>query len=144
MWDAVYGWLLAYLPTLTGLKDVVFDGTPLTQNQLLGYASLGDEDPSGFAEEDATEPIDTLLGENGEIVVKFVSRSGDADLAPHRVSTKAWVDALRAHLKSDQTLGGLLTQGSWVTAGRMETRQQKTPGGVRVERAVTVRYFTRL
>lgn len=145
MWDAIYAWLLTtYLPTLSGLSaNTVFDGTPLTQDQLLTYAAVGEEDPSGFADGDYDE-IDALVAESGEIAITFVSRSGDDDLAPHRTTTKAWVDALRTYVKANQTLGGLLMQGSTVTVGRVETRQQKTSGGVRVERAVSLRYFTRL
>jgi hypothetical protein len=144
MWDGVYSWLLTFLPTISGLAGNVYDGTPLTQAQLLTYASLGEEDPAGFSEEDPSEPIDTFDAETGEVMVRFVSRSGDKDPAPHRVVTKAWVDALRAGIRADVTLGGTLRQGSVASVGRVETRHHKTPNGVRVERVVSVRYQTRL
>ena len=142
MWDAVYAWLLTNLATITALSDHVYDGEPVTRDQLLAYAVVGDEEAGNYSQD--TDPTDTLIAETGEIEVRFVSRSGDDDLVPHRVATKAWVDALTAAFKADQTLGGTLRKSSTVYVGRVEVQQQKTSGGVRVQRTATVTYFTRL
>lgn len=143
MWDAVAAWLLAHLATFAGLTDSTYDGTPLTQDQLLDYAAVGAEDPGGSYQQDY-DGVQGLIQEIGEVSVRFVSRSGDDDLGPHRATTKAWVDRLRDDIAADLTLGGLLLEGSTIALGQVDVRQQKEPGGVRVERAVTVRYLTRL
>lgn len=140
MWDDVYAWALAQAAGLAGVERV-YDGQPRQEPSEKKYAVVGGEDPAGTYEQ-AAEDIDTLTAESGEVVIKVVSRSGEEDLSPHRVTTKAWVDSLAATVNADMTLGGILRAGS--TAYVRADVRQVTAGGAYVERVITVTYGTRV
>ena len=139
MWDEVYAWALAQAEGLSGIERV-YDGPPRQDPSEKKYAIVGGEEAGNYAQD--TDPTDTFTAESGEVVITVVSRSGDDELAPHRATTKAWVDALAATVNADRTLGGILRAGS-VAYVRADIRQV-TSGGVYVERAVTISYATRV
>lgn len=145
MWDDVYAWVLAQVQGLSGL-DRVYDGPPTEAPSEKKYAIVGQDSSDGdeagtYGQDD--EPIDTLTAENGEVFVRLVSRSGDTDLSAHRTTTKAWVTTLAAAVNADQTLGGVLKDGSTAHV-RSSVRQPQTSSGSYVERAVTFTYSTRV
>lgn len=147
-WSTVKGHLLTYLPTLSGLDaaDAVSDGARLVQDDITGFAEVGgnSNDTHAGSFEQTDDDIDTLTTETGEINVRLVARSGDTDLTALQTTVEGWLTSLRTHLKTDETLGGLLMQGSTVNLGRVDVGQAQTPNGSIVENTVAIRYFTRL
>lgn len=141
--------LLTYLPTLSGLTDpdAVGNGARLAQSDLTGYAEVGgnasDTNAGSFRQTD--DEIDTLVTEEGEVTVRFTARSGSTgDLATLESTCEGWVTSLRQHVKADQTLGGVLMQGSAVNLGRVDVGEAQTQEGAIVTYTVAVSYITRL
>lgn len=141
-WDAVYGYLLTYLPTVVG---TVYDGTPITKTPGQQFAIVG-ENGDGDAGFYTYEPqdMDALLREAGSVNVRFVAQSGDVDLPSLRLIISGWSTTLRTHLSGNQTLSGVLKQGSVVKLDRVDIGQPQTTKGAVVDAIATVSYVTRL
>ncbi len=145
VWPKIPPALLALLPTLPGWSRVeVFDGPPVTQGAPSAYCTVGyvlDEGSGGTFNQELG-PVDGLREESGEVRCELVVSTGDVDIASVRSAAGDLVDALDAALRTDQSLGGLLSHGSSVVLGADFLPVQNTSGAsVRV--AMSVQYFTR-
>lgn len=146
-WETVHTDAMIFLATLPGLGlGNVYDGPTVSADDHTGWAFVGDDGDGSAGNFD--QDYDTSLNsESGEVNVRLVARSGDADapsLAALRQAVQSWIDSLRAHYKADKTLGKTLSQGSTVRVGRVDFRQAQTKRGAEVDALVTVTYFTRL
>jgi hypothetical protein len=108
-WPQIVTHLVATLQSLPGWSDVVvFDGPPNTGDDPTDYCTVGwiDDDNAGSFGLEHTE--DFLTTESGIVRGQIVAQSGDDVLTFVRARACALFDALDAHLRADQTLGGAL------------------------------------
>jgi hypothetical protein len=111
-WPAVAGWLLTTLPTLPGWSGiVVYDGEPDTGDSPTDFATVGFT-TSGDVGGEFTEVVSDdglFVNEQGHVYVDIACQSGDSDLATVRSRCFGLLDSLRAVVKADHTLGGVLS-----------------------------------
>src|SRR6185312_2362206 len=111
-WPAVCGWLLTTLPTLPGWSGViVFDGELDSGDSPTDYATVGFTSSGDVGGEftEVTSDDGLFVNEQGHVYVDIVCQSGDTDLASVRSRCFGLLDSLRAVVKADTTLGGVLS-----------------------------------
>lgn len=145
-WDVVYGYLLGYLPTLSGLStETVYDGPPVGEGVPMTFAVVGTDGESNAGGYTNDYDAGPFVLEQGEVLCWLWTGSGDIELPALRSTVNGWVSTLSTALRTDKTLGGLLTEGSEVKVSRVEPiRQQQTKSGAVVDAVVAVGYITRL
>jgi hypothetical protein len=109
-WPVLQQRLFALIPTLVDSDWVVFDGPAAGREQgkakyiLVGSSTDGE---SGSYEQ-PDDPVDTMRGETGTVLVEVNSWTGDTTVnATRRAECFAVADALETAIRTDQTLGVL-------------------------------------
>jgi hypothetical protein len=116
-WPNVVNWLVANLPTITGLPSAyVFDGPPVTGDNPLVYITVGwvPEGAEGLAGQytQARSYDGLLTSEQGSVRCDLVANTGDDGVAAVRTQAFAIADLIAGYFAHDQTLGGVLYNGS--------------------------------
>lgn len=111
-WPQIAGWLVTTLPTLSGWSTVtVYDGEPDTGDSPTDYATVGWTASGDTAGEftEVTSEDGLFVAEQGHVFLDIVCQTGDTDLASVRTRCFGLLEPLRALVKADATLGGLLS-----------------------------------
>ena len=132
VWPNVVNWLLTTLPTLPGWSAVaVIDAAPVPGGQddtsyiTVGYTGTGDTG----GQYTQTESLDGFgVDEAGHVLCDLVYQTGDDQMSVVRSAAFALVDALRARVKSDRTLGGVLSPNGTVSISVDPLNVQNTAG----------------
>lgn len=145
IWLQVVERLVALLPTLPGWDDVaVFDGPPSTQARPKRYAIVGyidDADGAAGSYSQTASPLgNTLLDEQGSVVVHLVVQVGSVDLPSVRAAAFALVGALEQALRADRRLGVLPPSA---TTSLDVSVQPRTAGGTAQSLVLIVNYTAR-
>lgn len=140
-WPAVVDWHLATLPTLAGWDAaVVYDG-PVTDGGFPpSFVTVGfvtDEEASGTAE--PGEQLGDLEVELGTVRSELVCQTGDDDMPGMRASAFALVDAVKAQIRRDPTLGGIVAAASLA----WDVLPVQNESGSAVRLALTLSYTAR-
>ena len=111
-WPHVVNWLVTNFPAMTGLDaSAVFDGHPVTGDSPNSFATVGystaSDVPGQFTQIDSVDGVG--IDEMGHVVCDLVVNSGDDGVAGVRVAAFAMYDQVRAYVKADPTLGGVLS-----------------------------------
>lgn len=143
-WPVVAAALVAALDTTGDLAGIVFDGIPVTADQLPDAVFVGvvlDEDTGdagslthAWHELGEGAPVD----ENGSIRCTAVSQRGDTDLAAARDAAFTLLAVCEDTVRDDPTLGIGELLDALVDTGRI--RQGQTPQGCFCEVEWTLRY----
>lgn len=120
VWPHVVQYLVDTLPTLPGWDQVYVSDGPMNTR-----ADPGDVALVGHVTDDTAgsftllHEYDYLMTEDGVVRVELTCKTGADSLVLMRTRAFVLLDALDAHLRADQTLGGLLTNGvsAWLSAG---------------------------
>jgi hypothetical protein len=110
VWPQVVDWKLAKLPTLAGWGDVaVYDG-PVTDVAFPpSFVTVGfvtDEDTAGTGE--PGEQFGDIEVEVGTVRSELVCQTGEDDMPGMRAQAFGLVNALKAEIRRDVTLGDLV------------------------------------
>jgi hypothetical protein len=111
-WPHVKAWLVATVPTLPGLSDVlVSSGEPTWGDTPARYVTVGfvTDDHGGQYQQVQTDD-GTVWEESGEIRSQIIAGSGDTDPIGNEIAAFAIADALDAAIRADRTLGGTLSR----------------------------------
>lgn len=113
-WPAVVDWHLSRLPLLPDWDKVtVYDGQPTDSTFPPSFVTVGfvdGEDVAGSAE--PGEQLGDVETENGSVRSELVCQAGDVDLSGRRTAAFALINALKAELRADPTLGGVVQSAS--------------------------------
>ena len=142
-WPAVKAWLVAKIPTLPGLSDVVvYAGPPVTANNPPRYVTVGFvTDDHGGQYQKVQYDDGTVWQEIGEVRCQIVAQSGGTDPSIPEASAIAIADALEAAIRADRRLGGTLSPegtSEWATEVHSVTDQN----GVATALVHSLRYTT--
>lgn len=141
-WPKVATALVALLPTLPRFTGVaVYDGPPVGSETPYDYVTVGyveDEDAGSYETEHGL--VDGYLTESGEVRCHFVSQSGDEVLP--RAEVFALIDAVEVALRSDPTLGGVLSDDATCLLSGVVSSVQNANGSAQSV-VVAVVYTTR-
>lgn len=143
-WDKVRAALAVGLKgPLEASGVVVYDGPVVTGQAPTAYLTVAHaptaiEDTSGTFEQDVG-PDGFSVTERGGVVCELAGVTGSTKVP----SVFASFDVIAEFIQSDQTLGGVLTHGSTVTALANVVESQTTSGAVQ-RLLITISYFTRL
>lgn len=138
-WPGVVGYLLDLLPTLWPDVDV-YDGAPNVAALPPDYASVA------FVADDAAGTFtqarehDYLVVEEGLVRFDITCQTGDAVLTDVRSRVFGLFDSLDAHVRADQTLGGLVFGPVLLAAADVLTISNKN--GVAMSLACSLTYRT--
>jgi hypothetical protein len=116
----VKAWLVATIPTLPGLSDVVaYAGPQVTGDNPLRYVTVGyvADDHGGQYQKLQTDD-GSVWQEIGEVRCQIVAQSGDTDTAANELQAFAIADALEVAVRADRRLGGTLSPdgtSEWAT-----------------------------
>jgi len=111
-WPLIAERLLGLLPTLSGWTDVqVFDGPPVTGDIPADYATVGYVSDSQAGTYSLMQDDDGFQwGETGTIRSQLTCVTGDEDgLADCRTRAFALMDSVETYVRSDRTLGGVIS-----------------------------------
>ncbi len=145
VWPKVRAALPAFVASVHGWGSVeVFNGPPVTQGAPADWCSVGfvkDEGSAGDFNQEQGD-LDGCREETGEIRCELVLKGDEGSMTELHLRASAYLDALDAALRADQSLGGLLGQGDSVVLGADFLPVQNTSGAsVRV--AMSIQYFSR-
>lgn len=117
-WPHVVNWLTQNFPTITGIDpSAVFDGHPVTGDNPTTYATVGystaSDVPGQFTQVDALDGVG--IDEVGHVVCDLVVNSGEDALSVVRVAAFALFDLIRAAVKANPTLDGVLSANGTVS-----------------------------
>lgn len=107
VWPQVVQHVLDAAPALWPTA-ATFDGPPNTGDDPTDYVTVGfvaDDVAGSFTQ---TREHDFLVAEDGLVRLELTAQTGDAVLTDVRPRVFAMLDALDAHIRADQTLGGLV------------------------------------
>jgi hypothetical protein len=116
-WPHVVNWLYVNFPAMTGLPaSAVFDGHPVTGDSPQSFATVGystaSDVPGQFTQIDS--PDGAGIDEAGHVVCDLVVNSGDDGVAGARVAAFVMFDQIRAAVKGNRTLDGVLSENGTV------------------------------
>lgn len=143
--DAV---LLALVALLDAALDVpVYDGPRPTSAADPAYVLVGTDgtaDAQGVSVELGLSDIGPgdWTDHAGEVTCSVWSVSGDTDMAATRAAAQNLLDACRAAIAANPTLGGLLEVGGLAQVTRAELQQIQTGDGALARITFTVAYAT--
>lgn len=111
-WPNVKAWLVATIPTLPGLSDVLTSsGFPTWGDSPARYVTVGYvTDDHGGTYQQMQQYDGTVWQETGEVRSEMVAQFGDQDPTLAEASVFAIADALEVAIRADHTLGGLLSR----------------------------------
>lgn len=117
-WPHVVDWLYTNMPAVTGLDaKVIFDGHPVTGDDPDSYVTVGystaSDVPGQFTQIDGPDGLG--VEEAGHVFCDVVVNSGNEGVSGPRTAAFALYDKVRAYVKADPTLGGLLSVNSTVS-----------------------------
>jgi hypothetical protein len=142
-WPLVRAWLVATIPTLPGLSDVVvYAGPPVTGDNPHRYVTVGfvTDDHGGQYQKLQTDD-GTVWQEVGEVRCQIVAQDGGTDVAVTQADAFAIADALEVVVRADRRLGGTLSPegtSEWAT----EVHSVTDPNGVATALVHSLRYTT--
>ena len=142
-WPLVHARLVALVEGLDPAPDATYDGPPVTGDSPTTYATVGyvyGEDSAGEFTTDTTNSYQ--IAETGSVRGEFVATDGAPDaLSAVRAKAFALTDALEAAVRSDRTLGGVLSAQGTATL-RVDVVPSQTTSGAMQRLSFTLDYFT--
>lgn len=142
-WKAVRTALAANLPAVVGASVTVYDGPVVTGEAPTTYLTIADQPSNpdvgvgGF--EQSVGPDGFSAAEVGTVLCELAAVTGDTTVP----DVFATFDAIATWLQGNQTLLGVLTPASTVTAGAEVLQAQTTDGAVQ-RLLITISYTTRI
>ena len=142
-WPRVKAWLVATIPTLPGLADVVvLNGREVVGDSPDRYVTVGFvTDDNGGTYQQVQAYDGSSWQEIGELRSEIVAQAGDEDPSIAEADCFAIADALDAEIRSSRTLGGTLSpEGTSETT--VEVRSESNEYGTATALVYVLRYTT--
>jgi hypothetical protein len=142
-WPLVKAWLVGVIPTL-GISDLtVQTGPPVSGSAAQKYVTVGYvADDSGGTYQRMESYDGTSWDETGDVRSQIVSQAGSlSQQADVEASAFAVADALDARIRSDHTLGGLLSANGTVDT-TVEVHSITNGNGIATALVYVLRYTT--
>lgn len=142
-WPRVKAWLVATIPTLPGLADVVvLNGPEVAGDAPDRYVTVGfvTDDKAGTYQRTAIYD-GTSWQEVGEVRSEIVAQGGDSDPSIAEAECFAIADAIEAAANADQTLGRTLSPEA-IVESIVEVESIANPDGTATALVFTLRYTT--
>lgn len=140
-WAAVRARLATDLPAVVGSGVRVYDGPVVSNESPIAYLTIASrtsgETSGTFSQDVGPDGFSAL--EVGSVACELAVLDGSTAV-PSAFDT---FDAIATYLQADQTLGGVLTPGSTVTASADVEQSQTTSGAVQ-RLLIAISYTTRL
>ena len=115
-WPLVKAWLVATVPTLPGMSDIlVTAGPPVSGSAAARYVTVGFvTDDAGGTYQQAQSYDGTVWDEIGEVRSQIVAQSGGSQQSAPEAGAFAIADAIDAAIRADRTLSGVLSDNGTV------------------------------
>jgi hypothetical protein len=142
-WPRVKAWLVATIPTLPGLADVVvLNGPEAVGDSADRYVTVGFvRDDNGGTYQQMQAYDGTVWQEAGELRSEIVAQAGDSDPSLAEADCFAIADALDAKIRADRTLDKTLSPDG-MTETTVEVRSEANEYGTATALVYVLRYTT--
>ena len=142
-WPRVKAWMVATIPTLPGLADVLVTNGPETSgdapNRYVQVGFVTDDNAGTYQQSLAYDG--TVTQEVGELRSEIVAQAGDADPSIAEADCFAIADALDMVIRADHTLGGTLSRDGFAET-TVEVKSEANEYGTATALVYVLRYTT--